>query len=252
MAALLWLVGCRTLAPREPGLPIDIGDVRISHLLGELERRGEERISMRARARLSLDAPDLRFRRPQRVAARRPDRLRVEILGLFDQVAAVLVTGDRHYQFYDVGSGDLDEGLLSPELLWRMARVELRAEEAVELLLGAPRRWPDSVTLGAWELPDGSVAIALADAAGKLRQRLRFDADGRLRRASLFGESGQPRWEAGFDDYRMLEGVPFAFRVELRFPRQEARAVFAFTDAELNPDLPGDVFTLRLPPRPRP
>jgi hypothetical protein len=247
MAALLCLAGCRTLAPFEPGTSIAVGDPRIEMLLGELERRGEGRRSMRALARLSLDAPDLRFHRPQRVVVERPDRLRVEVLGLFSQVAAVLVTGDGDYQFYDVGSRALEQGAVTPELLWRVARVELRADEAVELLLGAPSRWPDSVAVGARELDDGSIAIALADAAGGLRQRLRFDADGRLRQLSLFGDAGQPRWEASFDDYRALEGGPFAFRVELHFPSLEAHAVFTFKNAELNPDLPEDVFNLRLP-----
>jgi hypothetical protein len=249
MAALLCLVGCRTLPPLEPGTPIAVGDPRVERLLDELERRGQERRSMRGLARLSLDAPDLRLRRPQRVAAERPDRLRVEILGLFSQVAAVLVTGDRHYRFYDIGSRALEEGPLTPELLWRLARVELRADQAIELLLATPGRWPGSVAVGAREMDDGSIAIALADAAGGMRQRLGFDAQGRLRRASLFGEFGQMLWEASFDDYRMLEGGPFAFRLELYFPRLEARATFAFTRAELNPDLPEDVFTLKLPAR---
>jgi hypothetical protein len=181
------------------------------------------------------------------VVAERPDRLRVETLGLFGQVVAVLVTGGGHYQLYDVGSRGFEQGPLTPALLWRVARVELRAEQAVELLLGAPGRWPGSVVAGARELDGGSIAVALKGGEGALRQRFRFDANGRLRHMSQLGESGDPLWEVGFDDYRELAGAPFAFRVELHFPRLEAHAVFTFKSVELDPVLPEDVFSLRLP-----
>jgi hypothetical protein len=247
LAALVLVAGCRTLAPAPPGAPLPADDPRIETLLGELERRAEERRSMRAAARLFLDAPDLRFRRPQRVVAERPDRLRVETVGLFGQLISVLVTGGGQYQLYDVGSGGFEQGPLTPALLWRVARVELRAEQAVELLLGAPGRGPGSAVAGARELDDGSIAVELKAGQGVPRQRFRFDADGRLRHVSQLGESGQPLWEAGFDDYRELAGAPFAFRVELWFPDLEARAVFTFKSVELDPALPEDVFSLRLP-----
>jgi len=247
LAALVLVAGCRTLAPPPPGVPLAVDDSRVEALLGELERRAEERRSMRAAARLFLDAPDLRFRRPQRVVAERPDRLRIETVGLFGQLVAVLVTGGGHYQLYDVGSRDLEQGPLTPALLWRVARVELRAEQAVELLLGAPSRWPGSVVVGARELDDGSIAVALKAEQGSLRQRFRFDAEGRLRHMSQIGESGEPLWEASFDDYRELAGAPFAFHVELHFPHLEAHAVFTFKGVELDPALPEDVFSLKLP-----
>jgi len=247
LAALVLAVGCRTLAPALPGTPLAADDPRVEALLGDLERRAEQRRSMRARVRLYLDAPDLRFRRPQRVVAERPDRLRVETLGLFNQVAAVLVTEGRRYQLYDVGSRVFEQGPLTPALLWRVARVELDAEQAVELLLGAPGRWPGAVVEWTRELEDGSIAIALADGEGNTRQRFRFDAEGRLRHMSQFGETGEQLWQAAFDDHRSLAGESFAFRVELDFPRLEAHAIFSFKSAELNPDLPEDVFSLRLP-----
>ena len=134
------VVSCAT-APPEPHDPFEQGrllaadDPRVTALLAGLRTAAAERRSLIASARLSLDAPDLRFRRPQRLAVRRPADLRIEILGLFGQIAAVLVTDGHRYQLWngskqaDAKSG-LEQGEVTRELLWSVARVDLLPAEA--------------------------------------------------------------------------------------------------------------------------
>ena len=83
-----------------------------------LARRG-----LSGRARLAVDGHDgaLRLRGSQRVALERPARLRVEVLGLFDQTLAVLVTDGERYQFFRANDRTWESGPVGPDLLWTHA-----------------------------------------------------------------------------------------------------------------------------------
>lgn len=226
-----------------------VADPRPAKLLGALEDQATARRGLRASAKLSLEAPDLRLRRPQRMAVERPASLRIEILGLFNQVAAVLVTDGLQYQFLDVSRGELDEGEMTPSLLWQYARVDLRPEQAVDLLLGVPRPLAGLVPDGAETLAENGVAVLLRGESAAAWQRYEFDADARLRRVATLDPVGDLVWEASYDGYQDVGGAAFPFKVRLRFPRLDAETRVDYKTVHLNPDLPEGTFVLNVPGR---
>jgi outer membrane lipoprotein-sorting protein len=230
-------------------LPLSPQDPRPPALLSQLDARAAGRESMRGTLRFAVDAEDLRVRGLQRVAARRPAWLRVEVLGLLNQIAAVLATDGHSYDFLDAGSGRRERGTMSRDLLWQVARVDLEPEEAVSLLLGASEPSAGLFPGPAVATPDGGIRVLLLDDRGRARQRFAFDPEGRLRRLENWSADGALLWEARYQDYRDLAGSPFAHQVELRFPRTGARAEFRFRSVELNPTLPDELFVLKLPER---
>jgi hypothetical protein len=243
------MLGCRT--PAAPSR-LSATDPRPGRLLAALGETAEQRRALRGRARVAIEAPDLKLRRPQRLALARPGRLRVEVLGLFGQLAAVLVARDARYQLYEAGRAQLQEGTLSPSLLWRVARVDLDLEEAVNLLLGTPRPVPGLAVSGAWRGADGRLGFVRVDARGRVRERYVFDAQGRLAEAERLDVRGARIWWAGFADYRPVlhaDGSPgeFAFRLSLDFPRVDGRAKLDFQQVDLVADLPDELFILELP-----
>lgn len=251
-AAGVAISGCRTTPPAarpdpfEGGRPIAVDDARVTAYLGELRSAAEERRSLVGSARLSLEAPELRFRRPQRLAIRRPADLRIEVLGLFGQIAAILVTDGTRYQLWDGGQERLEQGDVSPELLWRVARVDLSPAEVVDLLLGAPSVAQDLAPVAAAETPAGGIAVVLGLDPAADDLLIEFDRAGRVTRA-LRRVSGRLLWEAVFTDYRDLGEQLFAHKIAIDFPRFDARVAFEFDSAELNRELSSDVFTLELP-----
>jgi hypothetical protein len=250
------VVSCAT-APLDPHDPFEQGrllaadDPRVTALLAGLRTAAAERRSLIASARLSLDAPDLRFRRPQRLAVRRPADLRIEILGLFGQIAAVLVTDGSRYQLWN-GSTQagakpgLEQGEVTRELLWSVARVDLLPAEAVSLLLGVPILTAELAPVAAAETQAGGVAIALGSEPEAGDQVVEFDHEGRLTRASSRDTKGRPLWQAEFADYREVGSDLFAHEVTIAFPRVGARAALRFDSAELNRELSSEVFALHL------
>lgn len=240
----LALAGCRPPTPIPPSVPLDVPS-----LLSGLAATAEARRSLRARTRISIEAPDLEFDRPQRLAVERPGSMRVEILGLFSQIAAVLVVRDGRYQLWESGARDFEEGPVTSGLLWRVARVALDPQDAIALLLGAPAPL-------AWLEPgparwDGLLFdVDFLDEQRELRERLSFDQAGRLRRFERFNPIGELVWSAAFDDHRDLEGGDgamhaFAHEVKLYFPREGAEVEIEFDDVELDGDLAPALFELR-------
>lgn len=242
-------VGCQT---PDPGTPLAAADPRPAEWLEAMEAVASRRMALRARARLDLDAEDVALDRPQRMAVERPDRLRFEILGLFDQLAAVIVTNGRRYQAYDVRNQDFQEGPVDAQLLWRLARVDLAPDDAVALLLGAPRPAPDLLPVNGLSFEDGSVGVSRIDASAVVRESYRFNGAGQVTEMARFEASGEPIWRAGFRDYRDVPGadgqpVAFAHDVTLEFVRVKARVRLVFKHVVLVDALPDALFELVLP-----
>ncbi len=242
LCGLLATAACRK-PPPAPRPDLDAGA-----LIAELEGAEAQRRGLRAKARLAIQAPDLEVSRPQRIAVQRPATLRVEILGLFNQVAAVLVVHDGVYQLWESGASAIQQGRVTPALLWRVARVALAPDEAVDLLLGAPRLDP-TLVIGRSGWGPLLFDVDRVDAAGALRERVGFDAEGRLRGFERFDPTGALVWSATFDDHRPLMGgdgamQSFAHVVRLRFPAEGARVDVEYKSVQLDPELAPSLFRL--------
>lgn len=235
--------GCRTPASLQP-LPAD--DPRPRLLLEAFERDAETRRSLRGRARIEVDGgPGLRLAGRQVLVVERPGRLRVEVLGLFDQALAVLTTDGDRFELFRTADLSFEEGPLRPDLLWEEAHIALQPEEAIALLLGAPLPEPGLVPVRASGAEDGAVLVALAAPGGPERRRLAFDAEGRLVRIEVLDPDGELAWSAGFDEYSPVGGVPFAHAITLYVAAGGTRARIRLRDVELNPELPPGIWSVR-------
>lgn len=250
----LLLSGCATQMTPSRSEPLDratrlaIEDPRVVSMADVLAATAGHRHSLVGEARLSLEAPSLRFSRPQRVALMRPASLRVEILGLFSQIAAILTTDGTRYQFYDAGNPGIEEGETGRGLLWQVARVDLEPDEVVGLLLGAPVH-PGSLLEAAGLLHDGTLLLAFRYAEDRSRRVFEFDVSGQLARVRQRSADDRLLWEAAYSDYRTRREGAFAHQIDVDFPAQAARTSFRFQTAELNRDLPASTFVLEKPSR---
>lgn len=239
-------LACQTVPPFDAGSAIDPDDAHVRGLLRELRETSAQRSALRGSASLSLDSPQLRFSRPQRLVLRKPASLRIEVLGLFDQVAAVVATDGETFGFVDMLSGARDSGPVDDEVLWRTARVDLTPADAVSLLLGAPTLDPGADVRSAVRFADGGVG-ALAQGPGASHW-LEWDAAGGLRRVERRDLDGVVRWNARYADRREVSGVSFAHSIELEFARVGALARFQYDSVELQPELSASLFVLQVAP----
>jgi hypothetical protein len=244
----LLLASCRS-APPSPGLGVLLpaDDPRPQALLQSLAERRGAPSALRGAAKLRLESEDLRFSRPQRIVVERPAKLRVEVLGLFGQVAGIVATDGVRFGFIDLAAGRHETGWVDDGLLWRTARVDLTPAETVFLVLGSPDLDPAAQVLDARARADGTISMRLRGSDGARERRVEVDAAGRLRRIELRGEDGELIWIARYSDFREVRGRSFAHEVRLDFPRVDARATLYFQAVELDPTLSPDLFVLQIP-----
>jgi len=236
-------VACKTALPVTP---LPAGDPRPAALLTRWDRSAAGRHAMRGRAHLAVDG-EVRIRADQIVVLERPARLRVEVLGLLNQTAAVIATDGERFEVFRSRERSYEAGPVHPGLLWQEAHLALTPEEAVSLLLGALVFGPDSQPVRAAAIGDRRVRVDFVDAQQGLRRRAVFDTAARLRELVIFDGAGDPRWTARFEDYAPVSGVPFAHRIVLDVSTGASRVEISLRDVELNPDLPPGIFQLRAP-----
>ncbi|UCE86137.1 MAG: DUF4292 domain-containing protein [Deltaproteobacteria bacterium] len=241
--AILVATGCRTLAP--PAAPAVA--LRPEALFDALMQQSEARRSLRGLARVAVDGPAGSGRGKQVLVAARPGRLRVEFLGFLNQTVALFATDGSRYDLFQAEERFHRSGPVHAGLLFESVQVDLSPEEAVSVLLGDPGPLLGLALAPAPRAADPEVGIELVDAGGAIRRVLRFDAAARLRRAEARTASGATAWIVQFEDYRDVGDVAFAHTIELEVPASATRARLGFREVELNPDLPPDIFELRLP-----
>ena len=242
VALLLAAAGCRTAATR---LPLAADDPRPSALLRAWQAGADARHALRGSARLAVDGEGLEVRARQILVVERPSRLRVEVQGLLSQTLAVLVTDGPRYQLFRAEDRSFESGDVHPGLLWQVASLDLSPEEAIDLVLGAPRLDAALLPVRAYTTGDGEIGVELAEADGLLRERRIFDAQGRLRGVERLAEDEAVAWSARFDEYQPVDGVPFAHAIRVEAAKRATRAELLLSGVELNPTLPADIFQLR-------
>lgn len=257
---LLLVAGCRTSPPIDlqlAGTVLPIDDARAEVVLRNYLELVEARSALRGSARVLLEGPDFKLNRPQRILVERPARIRFEVIGLFDQLAAILATDGRRFDFYEASDGRVLRGRVTPTLLWELAQINLDIPEVVGLLLGAPRPSSGLARAAVWLEPDGGLVLVFAwpgnepdlkctedpvvslldadcfvsvdalDAGGEM---FLFDVDGRLAEVRGLDPGGVIRFRATFEDYEPLDEdageVVFPNRVTIRSPAAESLARF--------------------------
>lgn len=242
VALLLAAAGCRSAATR---LPLPADDPRPRALLQDWQESVDARHALRGSARLAVDGEGLAVRSRQILVVERPSRLRVEVQGLLSQTLAVLVTDGPRYQLFRAEDRSIESGEVHAGLLWQVASLDLTPEEAIDLVLGAPRLDASLAPLRAYASGDDEISVELGDAAGVVRERRAFDAQGRLREVERLDGEGAPAWSARFDAYQPVGSVPFAHAIRVEAARRSARVELELSGVELNPVLPADIFRLQ-------
>ena len=109
---------------------------------------------------------------------------------------------------------------------------DLRPDEAVGLLLGAPSLPPGLQVVQAFQVGEDRTRVVLADAEGHPLRVLDLDADARLHRFEVRAPSGATLWSASLGGHAPVAGTSLAHRVALE-SRDGARAVVSLSGVEL-------------------
>ncbi|HEB90036.1 MAG TPA: hypothetical protein ENI85_10730 [Deltaproteobacteria bacterium] len=270
--------GCRTPPPTAPigiGTRLPIDDARADRVLRDHLADVRNRVALRGSARVRLEGPDFKLDRPQRILVERPARLRFEVIGLFDQLAALLATDGTQYGFYDAESGRVSRGRVTPSLLRDLAHIDLGIPEVVGLLLGAPHPSEGLSRAGVWQVPGGRIALGFARPRGPTDPECRtaperrwldptcfaspaalarggelfiFGREGRLVELRRLEPDGALRFRARFENHHSLGGADpgneFPYRLTILFPEAASSVRFDWKRVMLAERIPDRFFAI--------
>lgn len=242
LGAALALLGC----PRVP--PPDLS-ANPAELLRAVQAHQARADRVQGRARLQVDAPGLKGSLDALAAARRPDRLRLEILDFFGNPAAVLVASGGRFLFFDGRQGTWTRGDATPANVSQLLPVALPAEELVEVLCGAAPLVGDRAV----EASPGRGVMRLSVERGDLLQRLEVGPEAAVETSQVRRRTGHGEEPAGYDLrfslFRHHAGVRFPTELVLDArPARTRLSVSWGSDLEVNGRLDDGLFQLAPPP----
>lgn len=238
-ALVLALGGCRPRVP-PPDLSLDP-----AALLAQVQASQGRVRAVRGEARVAVDAQGQSGTVSQFLAAEVPDRLHLETLDFFGNVAAVLVAADGRFSLYDARSKVLYRGEATPENLARLVPLPLTAGELVRILCGGAPLLDGRPT--AAEPGSGHVALTLE--AGPWAQVLRVGPGAAVERSWRTVEGGGPgEYDLAFGAFSPAGEGRFPSEVKLRSERPRVRLELRWREVEVNPALEPGLFRLD-PPR---
>jgi hypothetical protein len=242
------------------GRPLAVDDVAALEIIAQHRNRARQSQALRGLARVALEGPDFKLNRPQRIAIARPSKLRFEVLGLFDVLAAMLVSDGREFAYFDAGTGEITRGPVTPELLWDLVQLDLEPDEVVGLLLGLPMPSSAMAVSGVWREPDAGLTVAFSEVSESAIgtapngeydagvEIFRFDATGLLREMRSMDPGWKTRYSASYDAYEDSGGADsprlFPMRITLHSPRVDTLARFEWKRVMLTEELPDRLFEI--------
>ncbi len=211
-------------------------------LLQRLDATRAAFFSLKGLAKASYRRGEESMTASQVVIARSPDKLRLEILGLFGSPVMILATDGAALTVLLPGEAKAFQGAATSGFLQQVLRLPLQQTDLVSLLLQQPLLLPWETTEVVYE-SDGRSRLMLENAYG-LVQNLTFDRHLHLVACEyrLAGIRQMLVSYANFDDVHN-----FPHNIQLSLPPDDIDMTLDFSSAELNADLLASRFVL-VPP----
>lgn len=235
-AGLIQFTACATLQPPpETTRPV-------SSYLAALAQRERQLTSLQTPAIMEYAGASAHVKARELIRVQRPASLRVEALSPLG-VALIITADANQIAVFDPGKNTLTRAAATAATLDRVARIPMRPERAVMLLLGLP---PDPQILTqatpsasaqdrnptfSYKRPDGAVD-ELSFVGGNLATIRETAADGAL------------AFEVNYTDYRDIGGLLFPYSIDATFPPSSTSIKLRYKEPIIDRVIPGSQFVL--------
>ncbi len=240
LAVVLWLAGC---APSAVKPPAGAADGR--QLVAQLAKTNRGLAAVKGVGSFTLWMQG--GSRNARVAwiAAAPSRIRLQVFGLLGQGQLSLAADGRRIYYHSLSDGRFySRGADDPDLE-KVVGFPINVSDLVALLMGrVPLRDHSRTRVLRDAEHSGGIILCLDRFWGGIREKIYFDADGRVRRVDFFGVTGRLRYRAETGAVCMVDG--FALPRQLLLTGRGGRRLrLAVSRCWANPVLAPDVFTLQ-------
>jgi outer membrane biogenesis lipoprotein LolB len=213
-------------------------------LLKALNARGSVLYSLVGGGNLSVKSPRGGGSAGLNIAAERPAKLRVEVLGFFGSPVVVLATDGERMEISQTDKGAFSEGPATAHSLARVVPVALAPQDLVSLLFGDPPLLPGGSVKGLRVDADRR-AYALSLVSGERTEVVYQDLETLLPvGAEVDGPDG---WRAEFTDYQTHGDFKVPGRIQLVSSDGQTELHLTYRKVRVNIVIEGDLFQLIAP-----
>ncbi len=177
------------------------------------------------------------------IAAERPAKLRVEVLGFFGNPAVLLATDGVRMEVYHSDDGTFAEGAVTPRALSRVVPVALSAGDLVSLLFGDPPV-PTGATASVRIDPERR-AYALTLNSGEVSEVVYQEPETLLPVAAVV--TGPEGWHAELSDYQSYGEVRLPRHITLTSADEKTELRLVYRKLRVDPVSEAGLFELTPP-----
>lgn len=209
-------------------------------------RAAQERVrTVSGEARVYVETKAFTGSIRQFIAAEKPDRLHMETLDFFGNVAAVLAAGEGRFALYDAREQVLYRGLATPANLARLVPIRLPASDLVTILCGSAPLLDGEARSA--EPGRGWVTLGIAGATGLQSVRVVEGAAVSLSELRRDGVLAPGLYDLVFGGFEDRGGGRFPDETRLLAESPRVRLDLAWSDVEVNAALDPALFRIDPP-----
>jgi len=241
IAAATQMNGCAAFQPAGRAA-VNVPQVRANSLALGLAERDQRLNSLQTPVVMEYSGRGGHFKAREQLVVRRPASIRVEAMSPLG-IALVVAADGGQVAVFDPSKNTLMRGPATAETFDRFARIPMRPEEAVRLLMALA---PNSAMLAfppSLIAPEGDMQLIAYREPGGAVDELGFRG-GKLAMVRERAAKGTVDYEVRYGDYRNIGAIDFPYEVDANFPNTGTTIKFHYQRPIVDGDVPDSSFVL--------
>lgn len=181
---------------------------------------------------------------------KKPDKLRVDVLGVLNELRAVIAISGDKLAVISVPQKEAILARVSNEAIERIFGVRLRVSDVRGAVLANPLYGRRLEGLEAWVDSKGRYLLRFKSGGGFEKVWVEEERGGRylVVRWAVCNRWGREKQVMVFSDYRDVGGIPRPMYVKLSRPDERLEMRFRAADPDVNAGMADELFDIRIPP----
>ena len=243
LVCIVLLAGCAAVRPRvESVTPPDI-----SSILATLKMRYDLVDSMTTWMNVGFESHGQKQEIRESLYYEKPDKLRVDARGLYNEPRAVVLAVGKSLRIYFVAENEMIMGELSDGVIKEIFDVDLRVSDVRSSIFANPFLDGNVDALELESYDDEYLIRRASTRAGHREEILILSRDVVVDKWRIMNTKGEIVQETTFSKYREVGGILRPLKVVIKRPADETHISIESVNPEINVELAEMIFSLPIP-----
>jgi len=247
LAATFFFTGCATLTQKAPDRKADESFTEAAALQASLGNVNKTLVTFKGIGTISMLQGERKQRFRAAWAAKAPDQLRIQLMGLAGQPVASIACDGSHYYFLTHNDGKLIKRRADASGFKKFINIPINAQDVFALFSGRPKP-PNEGMMARMEKDESHEAVlVLWDTEEAFQDRIYLDPRrAAIRKVERSKDNGRLIWRAELDNPKKEDSYNISKRITLS-TGEDVRVIIDTERFWANPDITSDLFVISSP-----